>query len=127
MHACQLFGTVDDRSEADDVVADILVETGIGGTGHDIGTDRKSGECLFDAVSDELECFSVDNRCFGDIHSMEDFRGKTLLFCPFAYDGKAFVFALVGNEAHVSTKGGFLRHDIVGIGSGLHRKGDGRL
>ena len=60
MHSGHLFRTVDHRREADDVIADLLVEAGVGGAGHDIWRNRQAREGFFDSIRHPLKDFAMD-------------------------------------------------------------------
>ncbi len=81
MHSGHLLRSIDDWCEADNIVGDLLIEAGIGGTCHDIRAHRQACECLLDPVC-EIMCVIL-LQCMEDrLHLIKCayFRDADLIF-----------------------------------------------
>ena len=113
MHALHLLGTIDHRRKADAAFAHRLIKLRVGSTGHDVGADRKSGEGLVYDGLNLAERSSVYIDCRGVVVRVDDLGLKSVLFRDLADDLKAFLFALMRNEAHVRADRCLLRQNVA--------------
>lgn len=112
-----LLRAVDHGREADAAFADGLVELRVGRAGHDIRARGKAREGLADDARKERKRLAVDIDRGRKIIRVEHLGRKSVLFGKRLDDGETFLFALMGDKAHVGAQRRLLRDDIVGVGA----------
>ena len=113
MHALHLLRPINNGRKADAAFAYRLIKLRVGSAGHDVWADRQSGEGLVYDGLDLAERSSVYIDRRGVVVRVDDLSLKSVLFRNFADDLKAFLFALMRNEAHVSADRRLLRQNVA--------------